>query len=220
MSALARPWRISEPECPPVRPLTHSRASCPPKGARQRAPGEVSAGAADGEHALRLGVQVDHPAPFQRGGVKARRAQHAHFLVYGEYGFYPGRGQMRAVQQGQLHGHGGAVVAAQGGALRPDKFSVGPQIQTFPGHVLPAARSPLADHIHMALKDDRLRRLVARRGLPDDDHVAHPVLMDLQPPFPGEADQPAADGRRVAGAPGNGAQRFKIVKDGSGFQIV
>ena len=165
---------------------------------RQHAVRPAAAGAADGEHALSLGVQVQQRSALQRGDVQPPHAVHAHLFFRGEYRLQAGMDQAVIVQQCQGDGHGNAVVAAQGGSLGVDGVAVHHQIQTLAAHILGTVRRLFAHHVQMPLENQGLRRLVPRRGLLDDDDVVQFVLMDLQSPFPGKRNAPVADGSGVA----------------------
>lgn len=69
-------------------------------------------------------------------------------------------GDRLIVQDRQGHGHRNAVIAAQGGALRPDAAVLHQQVQALSGHVLGAAGLFFTHHIQVALKNDGCRRLI------------------------------------------------------------
>ena len=146
-------------------------------------------------------------------------AQHADLLVHGEDGLQPGMGDVLCVQNCQCHSHSDAVIAAQGGALGVDGVSLHHQVQPFLIHILGAVGGLFADHVHVALEDDRLGVLIAGGSFLDDNHIVQLVLVRFQPPFPGEGHQPVAGGLGVAGAVGDGAQLLKETEYAPGLQM-
>ena len=64
-----------------------------------------------------------------------------------------GWGIVLIVQDRQGHGHRNAVIAAQGGALRPDAAVLHQQVQALSGHVLGAAGLFFTHHIQVALRE-------------------------------------------------------------------
>ena len=126
------------PGKPPDRHLQR-RAAIGRPGHRQSATSHASACAADGEDPLLFGVHVDELPPPDRRGVQDLRPQHSNLLVRGEDHLQPGVGDRLIVQDRQGHGHRNAVIAAQGGALRPDAAVLHQQVQALSGHVLGAA---------------------------------------------------------------------------------
>ena len=179
-----------------------------------------AAGTADGENSLVLGVHIQHPAALQHGDVQPLGAVHAGFLVHGEDGLDGRVGQGGIVQDGQGHGHGDAVVAAQGGALGGNGVALQHQVQALDSHVLGAAGLLFADHVHVTLEDHRLRRLIAGGGILEDHHIVQLILDIPQAPGLGKVHQPVADGLGVAGTVGNGAQLLEEVKDTLGLQMI
>ena len=129
-------------------------------------------------------------------------------------------GQGGIVQDGQGHGHGDAVVAAQGGALGGNGVPLQHQVQALDSHVLGAAGLLFADHVHVTLEDHRLRRLIAGGGIPEDHHVVQLVLDIPQATGLGKVHQPVADGLGVAGTVGDGAQLLEETKNTLGLQMI
>ena len=168
-----------------------------------------AAGAGHGEHALHLGIDVQEEPAGEHGGIERSGAQHARLLVGGEHHLQPGMGQRIIVQRCQRHGHSNAVVAAQGGTLRPDIRAVGAKAQAILGHIQVAVLVLIADHVQVPLENHRRGTLIARRGLLDDDHVVGLVLPHSKSPLLGKGHAIVADGAGVARAMGNGAERLK-----------
>ena len=168
----------------------------------QRADRPGGPGAADGEDLLLLGVHVQHILGRKIRRVEAPGAQHAHLLVHGEQTFQGPVGDIVPIQNGQGHGYGDAVVAAQGGAPGAHGVPVYEEVQPLLLHVLGAVRVLFGHHVHVALDHDRGGMLIARRGgLPDDD-VVELVLTELQVPLFGEGHQIVADRLGVVGPVG------------------
>ena len=187
---------------------------------RQRAHGHVAAGAADGEHALVLGVEIEHRAALEDGGIQRGCAEHTGLLIDGDDDLERGMGDVVRIQNRQRHGHGDAVVPAERCAARADHVAVHEEVQPFAGHVLCAVRRGLADHVHMSLQDDRGGGFIPRRAGGKDDDIVVRVLNAAQMMRGREADEKVADCFRVAGAVRDGAQLFKIGKHGLRLQMI
>ena len=120
-------------------------------GAGQVAVSPHTAGAGDGKHTLKLRVQIQQLSALQVRAVQGESAIHAYLLVHGEHRFN-GRMSQRIVRQnGQDHGHGDTVIAAQRGLVSPDPLAVSDQIKALHSHVLGAVVSLGADHVDVAL---------------------------------------------------------------------
>ena len=76
-----------------------------------------SPGASRGQPVVLLGIQVDQHRPFEPGQINVRRAVHADLLIYRKERLHRRVFQGIAVQYGQSHGDGDAVVRPQGGVL-------------------------------------------------------------------------------------------------------
>ena len=187
---------------------------------RQRAHGHIAAGAADGEHALVLGVEVEHRTALEHGSVQRGRAEHAGLLVDGDDDLERGMGDVVRIQDRQRHGHGNAVVPAERCAARADRVAVHEEVQPLAGHVLRAVRRGLADHVHMPLQDDRGGGFIPRRAGREDDDVVVRVLNAAQMMFGRKENEMIADFFRVAGAVRDGAQLLKIGKHGLRLQMI
>ena len=122
-------------------------------GARQ-ANGDVgacAAGTADGEDALVLGVDVQHTAGGELRKIKALRALHADLLVDGKHDLKRRVCNFAAVQHGQRHGDGNAVVAAERRAVRRDIVALDAQVERVLCEVDGAFRRFFRNHVEMAL---------------------------------------------------------------------
>jgi len=164
------------------------------------------------EYALHLGVQIQQLSALQIGAVQCESAVHAHLLVHSEHRLDGRMGQRVVRQNGQDHGHGDAVVAAQRGLVGPHPFAVGPQVKSLGSHILGTVVGLGADHVDMALQDDGHGALIACGSvLPDNDVVAG-LLPVTQAQFLGEAHTHIADDLGVAAAVRHGAELFKILE--------
>lgn len=186
-------------------------------GSTQRA--VAPPGAADGEHALLLGVDVDEPPPAQVRDVQRRRAEQTDLLIDGEHGLDRRMGQILRVEQRQRHRHGDAVVAAERRAASEDGVTLYGEIQPLALHILRAVRRLGADHVHVPLHDHGGGLLVARRAGGLDDDIVRRVLMRLESARAAKGGEIVADGLRMAGTVRNGAQLLKKCKDSFRFQI-
>ena len=76
-----------------------------------------------------------------------------------------------------------------------------------------AARQLFADHIQMPLQNDRVRSLMARGGGLADDNIILLVPCSVQAMGLGKLQTIGADACHIAGAAGDPAQLFKVIKD-------
>ena len=185
----------------------------------QRAVEPQPARAADGEHALVLGVDVEQQPALEVRAVQPRGAVHADLLVDREHGLE--RRMLQAVvrEHGQRHGDGDAVVPAEARPLGPDALPVGAEPDRLARHVDLAAVGLCADHVEMALQDDGRGLLAAGRGVLPDDDVVERVLPITQAVLPGELHAEIADLLRVVAAVRHRAQIFKIRENVLRFEI-
>ena len=181
---------------------------------RQRAHGDIAARAADGEDTLILGVEVEHRAPLEHGGVECLRTEHTGLLIDREHYLERGMRDVVRVQNGKRHRNGDAVVPTEGRTARADRVAVHEEVEPFAGHVLCTVRRGLADHVHVPLQDDRRGGLIARRAGAEDDDVVVCVLNVAQAACGGKAHEIVADRFRVSRAVRDGAQLLKVRKDG------
>ena len=178
-----------------------------------------TAGAAHSEHALGLAVQIQQHFRLQVGAVQAGGTVHPRLLVHGEHRLNGAVGQGVVRQNGQDHSHGDAVIAPQGGAVGPDPFPVGADVQALPGHVLMAVGGLGAHHVHVALEHHHRGLFIAGGGVLPDNDVVQPVLAVPQAQVTGKGHAQVADGLGVAAAVGHGTQGLKIIKYRLGRQI-
>ena len=112
-----------------------------------------------------------------------------------------------------------AVIPAQRCILRLHKTVLHIEIQPVFREIMAAVLCLLAHHVQVTLEDHGLAVLVAGRAVLADDHVVRLILDDRKAPLPSEPDAVVADPFRVEGAPGNGAQLFKVAEHGLWFQM-
>ena len=161
--------------------------------------------------------QLDH---FIRRSTSVTSAQRIDLLVHRQHDLQPGMGQGIAVQNGQGHSHGDTVITAQSRAPGINDVAIHSQIQALLGHVLGAVRRHVADHIHLALEDDRRSILIARRSRLDEEDVVQFILIVLQSPILGKSRQVVADGLGIAGSVRDGADLLKKIKYALGLQML
>ena len=183
----------------------------------QIAPG--SPGAADSQHALVLAVQIDEHPALQIGAVQPGGPQQADLLVYGKHRLDGRVGDGVIVQQGQHHGHRRAVIAPQGGVLRPKPVAVQDQRQRVLFEIVVCAGGLDAYHVRVPLEDHRRMPLVAGGGVLPDDYVAQLVPAAAEAPRSGEVLHPRADGVRVPRLPGDAAQFLEKPEYVPGLQM-
>ena len=124
-----------------------------------------------------------------------------------------------AVQHGQRHGYGNAVVAAKRRAVCRDVIALDAQFERVLCEINGAFRRLFRDHVEMALQNDGGRGLIASRGGLFDDDVVKRVLIHPQAAFLGKRNAVVADGLCVARAVRDAGQVFKEMKYRLGFQI-
>ena len=115
-------------------------------------------------------------------------------------------------QHRQRIGDRDAVVAAQRRPLGKEIGAVLTQTQAVGGKVDVAAGVLFANHVQMALQNDRRVILITGRAVFVDDNVVVRVLHILQAVRLRKADTVVGDALGVARAVRNGAQLFKIVQ--------
>ena len=134
--------------------------------------------------------------------------QQNNLLIDGEHDL---KGRMRnhiAVQHGQRHGNGNAVVAAKCRAVCRDVIALDAQFERVLCEINGAFRCLFRDHVEMALQNDGGRGLIASRGGLFDDDVVKRVLIHPQAAFLGKRNAVVADGLCVARAVRRRRRRF------------
>ena len=157
-------------------------------------------------------------AALKRGRIKEGRAVHTDLLVDGKDRFDGRVRKLLAVQHGQRHGDGNAVVAAERRAVRRDIVALDAQVERVLCEVDGAFRRFFRDHIKVALHNDGGRSLIACRGGLFDDDVVERVLIHPQAAFLGKSDAVVADGLCVARAVRDAGQILEEMKDRFRFQ--
>ena len=179
----------------------------------------AAAGTSGKHHALVLGIHVQKDVAFDRGQVDGMRTVHADFLGYRADELQPRMAQRLRIQQSQCIGHGDAVIAAERRSLCADVIAVDLQVQAFLLHIFRDAGILLADHVHMALQNDRLLVLIAFGSLFDDDHVVQFVLIDLKSAVLCKFHQVIADCLLMIGRSRDLCQILEKMKYGFRFNI-
>ena len=184
--------------------------SLPGKGHRNGSPGAASAG--NGEDALILGVDVQQHLALQHTKIDAGSTEHTCLLVNSNHQFQ--RRMLNVLIGRQCHSdsYSDTVVTAQGGALGEDIIAVMSQIQAVSLHIDGAIGIFFADHIHMALNDDRLVVLHTAGAGNENNHVVQLVLNVTQALLLSKVDQIIADDLGVAGAVRHGADLLKVAQ--------
>ena len=121
-------------------------------------------------------------------------------------------GNILAIQQGQAHSHGDAVVCAQGSAFGVDQVPVHHQIQALTSHVLGAIRGHFTDHVHVTLEHHGGGVLIARGTGLAEDHIPQLILLHHKATIAAKLHQIIAEGLCVSAAVGNTAQLLKPMK--------
>ena len=117
----------------------------------------AAAGAADGEHALVLGIDVEQDLAVDEIALQGVGAGQPGLLIHGEKQLQ-GRVNDGLVQrQGHGHGQGDAVVGAEGGMVGFQPFAFKDETDGILGEIVGRIGRLLADHVHMALDDDGSR---------------------------------------------------------------
>ena len=166
-----------------------------------------------------LRVDVQKAAALKRGRIKEGRAVHADLLVDGKDRFDGRVRKLLAVQHGQRHGDGNAVVAAKRCALCVHIVAVDLQVERILCEIDRAVGRFFRHHVEMTLKDHSRGIFIARRtALPDDD-IVHGVLHAAQTAFLCKADAVIADGLGVAGAVRDPAKILKEAEYGARLQL-
>ena len=171
-----------------------------------------STGATGGDLTLRLGVQVQKQAALKARQVDAGSTLHPDLLVHRKHDLQGRMGNILAIQQGQAHSHGDAVVCAQGGAFGVDQVPVHHQIQALTSHVLGAIRGHFTDHVHVTLEHHGGGVLIARGTGLAEDHIPQLILLHRKATIAAKLHQIIAEGLCVSAAVGNTAQLLKPMK--------
>ena len=114
----------------------------------------AAAGAADGEHALVLGIDVEQDLALDEIALQGVGAGQAGLLIDGEKQLQRRVGDVLVQGQGHGHGQGDAVVGAQGGVVGLQPVAVKDETDGVLGEIVGGIGRFFADHVHVALDDD------------------------------------------------------------------
>ena len=153
----------------------------------------IAAGAADGEVALLLAVEVEQELRLEPAGLEPVGAGEAGLLVDGDQRLDGAVGDVLAGEHRQGRGHADAVVGAERRALGPEQVAVLPDLDGILQEVVAGALVLLADHVHVGLEADGGPAFLPRGGRLADDHIADFVTLHL-----------AAQGLGLISHPGRG----------------
>ena len=172
-----------------------------------------SACAGHGKDALVLGIQVNHGSSLQSGQVDGVRTQHSDFLVHRDDDFQGRMWNGVVRQQRQGVGHRNAVVTAKGRTPGKDIFVVVAQLQALYLHIDGAVRVLFAHHIHVSLQNHGGVILHAAGARAEQNHIILLILLIPKAVLLRKGHQVVGNLLGIPGAVGNGADRFKIIKD-------
>ncbi len=123
----------------------------------------AAAGAADGEHAFVLGIDIEQDLAFDEITLQGIGAGQPGLFIHGEKQLQ-GRVNDGLVQShGHGHGQGDAVVGAQGGVIGLQPIAFINETDGVLGEIVRRIGRFLADHVHVALDDHGPRSFIARR---------------------------------------------------------
>ena len=171
--------------------------------------GRRASGAADGQDALVLGVDVQQHTALQAAHIEGCRAEHADLLVDGEHRLEGRVLQRIGIQHCQRIGHGNAVVSAERRAVGKNIGIIMAQAQAVLRKIDVTVRILLTDHVEVTLQDHGGMVLIAGAGRLADDDVVRSILLPAQAALLRKADAVVRDRLRVARAMRDGAQRLK-----------
>ena len=176
-----------------------------------------AAGAADGGHALLLGVEVDHGAGADLGLVERLGANQAGLLVGGEHALEGRMGNRIVVEHSKHKRDGDTIVGAQGGAVGGKDAVLDDQVDTIGRKVVLNGAQLVAHHIDVTLQHHGRGILGAGRcGLANDD-VVDLVLIHIETALLGKRDQEIADALLVARPTGDRADLLKEMEQLGGL---
>jgi len=159
------------------------------KGDRQLAAHIHTTSATAHQYTLILRVQIDQLVTGQLGAVKSKRAKHSDFLVGSDKGFNRRMCQRVIAQDRKDHCHSNTVIAAQCCTLGSDVIAVHINLDTVGEEVEVHAFVLLADHIVMALQNNRISVFVPCTGGLADNHIICRIPVALQSVLFSKTDQ-------------------------------
>ena len=176
-----------------------------------------TAGAADGGHALLLGIEVDHGAGANLGLVERLGANQASLLVGGEHALEGRMSNRIVVEHGEHQSDGDTVVGAQRGTVSGEDAILDDQVDTIGRKVVLNGAQLVAHHVDVALQHHGRGILGAGRcGLANDD-VVDLVLIHVEAALLGKRDQEIADALLVARPTGDRADLLKEMEQLGGL---
>ena len=176
-------------------------------------------GAADREHPLGFGIQVDQRPPLEEAGLQFFCAGQAGLLVHREEQFYCRAGQAFVFGERQPQGEGHPVVGAQRGLIRVDPVAVADDADGVPGEVVRRCGGLLAHHVQVPLDHHCRRRLSARCRRHGDQQVAGPVPAARKVFRAGPGLEPTGKGVLVFRAAGDAVDLPKDLQKPAGLGV-
>ena len=155
----------------------------------------------------------------QDAGLEGVRAAHAGLLVIGHEHLDGAVLDGLVLGDGHAHGHTQAVVGAERRAHGGDPFALDDGLDRVLEEIVDGLRSLLRHHVHMALENDSLAVLIARRGGNAHDHISCLVGKRLDLVLLGPVEQVFAHNLLVLGRTGTTGQSVEIVPDDSWLKI-
>ena len=220
--AFARPSAMSPPEWPP-RPRSPSRAA-----ARRRAGSRAArkphvrvgaAGAADGERAVLLAVEVEQHVAARSGPGPGRGAPEPDLLGDGHQQLERAVLARVVLRDRQHRGDRDAVVGAERRPLRPQPVAVAHQLDPPGARVVRTARLALADHVEVALEDHRRARASRpRRRRHADDEVSGSVARVREAALLGPGDDVRDGLLLLVRGPWDPRQRGEVAPERRGLE--
>ena len=138
-----------------------------------------AAGAAYAQFAFFLGVQVEEDVSLQQAGSQGIGSVHAGFFRVGGQKLQGTVLDGGIFRGGHRQGQADAVIGPEGGAVCRHPFAVHVGADGVFQEIVPAVRSFLGYHIHMALQDHSFAVLHAGGGGDADNHVGNGTLAVL-----------------------------------------
>ena len=176
-----------------------------------------AAGAANGGHALLLGVEVDHDAGADLGLVERLGTNQARLLIGGEHTLEGRVSNRIVIEDGEHQSDGDTVVGAQGGTVSGKNAILDDQVDAVGRKVVLNGAQLVAHHVDVALEHDGRGVLGAgRSGLANDD-VVDLVLIYIEATLLGKRDQEIADALLVARLAGDRADLLKVMEQLDGL---
>ena len=181
--------------------------------------GVDATGTADAVLALVLVVEVEENVALEPAAAEAVGTGEASLLVDGDECFEGGMGYLLVLEDGEDGGDADAVVGAEGGAVGGEPLTVQHGLDGVFHEVELLAAVLLADHVHVGLKADHGRFLVAFAGGLADEHIAQFVAEGLEAMFLAPVDEPGGDALLVLGRARNLHDFAEPVPHAGGLEV-